>query len=133
MNALQKPLEKPQTRRRRSLPRHRKKLKPRNYSNGAVAMELTAKIIVNSLLSAAAIVTLVKLVPYQLSQQTKLNEVNIEVEEAQKRVNELRDSFRRNFDPQQSRKIMQEQSPMVDPQQRRIIFIEPSPTKTAEN
>ena len=132
MNALQEPLEKPKARRRR-LSRRRKKLKTHNYSNGAVAMELTAKIVVNSLLSAAAIVTLIKLLPYQLSQQTKLNEVNIEVKEAEERVNELRDSFRRNFDPQQSRKIMQEQSPMVDPQQRRIIFIEPSPTKTAEN
>jgi hypothetical protein len=128
MNALPQPLEPPNPVRQK--PMSRRRLRPKSksyrYSNGAVAMELTAKIVVNTLLSAAALVTLVKLLPYQFSQQTKLHEVNMEVEEAQQRVNQLKENFRRNFDPQQSRKIMQEQSPKVDPQQRRIIFLEPS-------
>lgn len=132
MNALQQPLETPSMG-RKPLRRRRRQPQPHRYSNGAVAMELTAKIIVNSLLSAAAIVTLVKLLPYQFSQQTKLKEVNIEVEEAEKRVNQLRENFRRNFDPQQSKKVMQEQSTRVDPQQRRIIFVDPPAPKTTEN
>jgi HAMP domain-containing protein len=125
MNALQQTLEPPNIRRK---PMRRRLTQPKShrYSNKAVALELTAKIIVNSLLSAAAVVTLIKLIPYQYSQQIKLNEVNTEVEEAEKRVERLRENFRRSFDPQQSKKVMQEQSPRVDPQQRRIIFLEPS-------
>jgi HAMP domain-containing protein len=125
MNALQQTLEPPNIRRK---PMRRRLAQPKShrYSNKAVALELTAKIIVNSLLSAAAVVTLIKLLPYQFSQQMKLNEVNTEVEEAERRVERLRENFRRSFDPQQSKKVMQEQSSRVDPQQRRIIFIEPS-------
>ncbi|HEY9706555.1 MAG TPA: hypothetical protein V6C58_29245 [Allocoleopsis sp.] len=126
MNALPQPLEPSHPVRRKPTKGRRVRPKSYRYSNGALAMELTAKIVVNTLLSAAALVTLIKLLPYQFSQQTKLHEVNMEVEEAQQRVNQLKENFRRNFDPQQSRKIMQEQSPRVDPQQRRIIFLEQS-------
>jgi hypothetical protein len=127
MNALQKSLETPTDQRK---PKRRKRTQPRpqRYSNGVVAIELTIKIVVNILLSASALITLVKLLPYQFSQQTKLKEINIEVEETEQRVNQLRENFRRNFDPRQSKKVMQEQNPRVDPQQRRIIFLE-SPTQ----
>lgn len=132
MNALPTTVE-PPNQKRKPLRRRRNQPRPHRYSNGAVAMELTVKIVVNMLLSVAALVTLVKLLPYQFSQQTKLKEINIEVQETEQRVNQLRKNFRRNFDPQQSKKVMQEQNPRVDPLQRRIIFLEPTTPKTTTN
>jgi uncharacterized membrane protein (DUF106 family) len=79
--------------------------------------------VANTILSMAAIAALVKLLPYQLTQQEKLREVRMEVQSTQERVNELRNNFSRNFDPNQTRKVMQEQSPRVDPNQRRIFWV----------
>nr|WP_323302361.1 hypothetical protein [Crocosphaera sp. UHCC 0190] len=87
-----------------------------------VATEITVKLAVNGILSAIAVVTLFKLIPYQWSQQAKLKEVEVEVQETERRVSELRQDFRHNFDPYQIKKVMQEQSPRLQPTQRRIFW-----------
>ncbi|MGK7944598.1 MAG: hypothetical protein AB4058_09020 [Microcystaceae cyanobacterium] len=89
-----------------------------------MAAEIILKFAFNGILSLAAIAALTKLLPYQFNQQAKLREVRVEVQDTEHRVNELRDNLNRNFDPLQSRKIMQEQSQMIDPSQRRIILVE---------
>ncbi len=91
-----------------------------------MAREITLKILANSILSVVAIVALVRLIPYQLKQQAKIQEVKQETQETQSRVSQLRQNFSRNFDPAQSRKIMQELTPKVDPNQRRIFFVNPA-------
>ncbi|MGK7874958.1 MAG: hypothetical protein AB4426_17155 [Xenococcaceae cyanobacterium] len=120
MNALQplEPLKSPRVTPRRH--RHR-----RHYSHMAVAAEITVKLLVNGVLSAAAIIALAKLLPYHLSQQAKLREVRIEVKDTETRVNQLRENFNRNFDPSQTKIVMQEQSPWVDPNQRRVVLLDP--------
>ncbi|MBZ8180055.1 MAG: hypothetical protein SAL07_03440 [Oscillatoria sp. PMC 1051.18] len=120
MNALQttRPLEEPRRRTTRR-PRHR-----RRYSQGAVVAEITVKILVNGVLSAAAIAALLKLLPYHLSQQAKLREVRTEVKRTEQRVNELRDRFSYSFDPHQTQNIMQEQTGRVQPNQLRVVWLE---------
>ncbi|MEC4984942.1 MAG: hypothetical protein SAJ37_18810 [Oscillatoria sp. PMC 1068.18] len=121
MNALQttRPLEEPRRRATRRRPRHR-----RRYSQGAVVAEITVKIMVNGVLSAAAIAALLKLVPYNLSQQAKLREVSTEVKRTEERVNDLRARFSYSFDPHQTKNIMQEETGRVQPNQLRVVWLE---------
>ncbi len=123
MNAIQpsrNPLPPERTRRRvaRSSRHHRR------YAYQAIVAETTAKLVVNIVLSTAALAALVQLLPYQLSQQPKLQEIRAEVEQTEKRVNRLSSDFSRGFDPQQAQSVMQEQSQRVDPSQRQIVWLD---------
>ena len=123
MNAIQpstptrQPLEP-----RRMAPRTQRRQQRRSYR--AVASETTVKLIVNLVLSAAAIAGLVQLLPYHLSQQAKLREVRAEVKRTEARVNSLRSDFSRSFDSGQAKSVMQEQSYRVDPNQRQVVWQE---------
>ena len=114
---------------KRSMPKltpiqsRRRQQQPDSYRT--VAVESTVKLLINGVLSAAAIAALLKLLPYHQSQQTELQEIRAEVKRTQVRVGLLRDDFSRNFDPQQTRTAMKEYSPRVDPKQRRVILLEP--------
>ena len=88
-----------------------------------IATEITIKLAVNGVLSVVALFTLFKLIPYQWSQQAQLKEIQVEVEETEKRVSQLRDDFRHNFDPHKIDRVMQEQSPRLHPTQRRIFWL----------
>ncbi|HEY9711412.1 MAG TPA: hypothetical protein V6D48_24610 [Oculatellaceae cyanobacterium] len=81
--------------------------------------------VVNVVISAAAIAGLVQLLPYHLSQQSKLGEVRAEVKRTEKRVNDLRTEFGRSFDAGQAKSVMQEQSYRIDPNQRQVVLQEP--------
>jgi cell division protein FtsL len=94
----------------------------------ATAIEVSVRLGVNVLLGIIAVSTLIKLVPYNLSQQQRLGEVRSEVAKLDQRVDELRAEFDRHFDPQQSMHVMQEQSARVNPNQRQIIWVTPSTT-----
>ncbi len=124
MNAIQssrptlQPLET-----RRMVPRTQRR--QRRHSYRAVAGETTVKLVVNMVLSAAALAALVQLLPYHLSQQAKLREVRAEVKRTETRVNNLRTDFSRSFDSGQAKSVMQEQSHRVDPNQRQVVLQEP--------
>lgn len=98
----------------------------RRHSFRAVAGETTAKLVVNAVLSSAAIAGLVQLLPYHLSQQSKLGEVRTEVKRSEERVKNLHADFSRANDPGQMKSVMQEQSSWVDPNQLQINWQEPS-------
>ncbi|MBD2123217.1 hypothetical protein [Trichocoleus sp. FACHB-262] len=87
-----------------------------------LVMETTLKLAVNVTLSVAAVSTLMRILPYQLSQQEKLQEIRAEVNVTEGRVNRLRDDFSRHFDPQQTKALMQEQSNRVDPKQLQVVW-----------
>jgi len=128
MNAIQpsRPPLQPVEPRRVAPPRR----KSRNRrSSRLVALQATAKLTVNVLISAAAVSALVKLLPYHWSQQEKLQEISSEVNLTEGRVNQLRTDFNRYFDPQQTKTIMQEQSNRVDPGQRPVILVDKAVTK----
>ena len=105
----------------------RRQRQPDSYRT--VAVESAVKLLINGVLSAAAIAALLKLIPYIQSQQSELQEIQAEVERTRVRVGLLRDNFNRNFDPLQTRTAMKEYSPRVDPKQRRVILLEPDPQK----
>ncbi len=88
-----------------------------------VATEITLKLAINGIFSTVAVVSLLNLIPYQWSQQAQLKELQVEVQETQKRVSQLRGDFRHNFDPHKINKVMQEQSPRLQPTQRRIFWL----------
>lgn len=92
----------------------------------ALVTEASVRLGANVLLGLVAISALVKLIPYTLDQQTKLQDLHIEVKTVEKRVDQLRAEFDRHFDPQQAVSVMQEQSVRVDPNQRQIIWVNPS-------
>ena len=124
MNAIQPsyhPLQQPTVARRRvrrtSPTAHRQPYR-------AVSGETTAKLFANIVISSAAIFGIVQLLPYQLSQQAKLQDITKEVQRSEKRVTRLSSAFNRHFDPEQSQGVMQEQSNRVAPNQRRIILLD---------
>lgn len=116
MNAIQplRPLQPVKPRRH-----HRRCRRPYRF----MALQTTAKLTVNVLLSAAAVSALVKLLPYYQSQQQKLQEIQTEVNMTEGRVDSLRTAFSRYFDPQQAKSIMQDQSNRVDPGQRSVFLV----------
>ena len=96
----------------------------RNYFNRLLATEITVKLLVNGTLLTVAISTLTNLLPYYFSQQAKLKEIRQEVTQTERRVYRLRSSFYRNFDPKQTKTVMQEQAPKVEPHQLRVFWLE---------
>jgi hypothetical protein len=113
----------PRVRTRQQAQQHRKK-----HTYQAIALELSTKLVVNVLLTVAAAATLFKLVPYHLVQQKKLQSIQAEVANVEGRVAQLRVDFGRQFDPQQTMSVMQEQSNRVSPTQRRIVWSSPRET-----
>lgn len=83
---------------------------------------MVLKLVANGVISAAAIAALAQLLPYHLSQQSKLREVRAEAKQTEKRVTDLRTNFSRYFDPQQAKSVMQEQSYRRDPTQRQVVW-----------
>jgi hypothetical protein len=88
-----------------------------------MGLETTAKIAVNLLISTAAVSALVQLLPYHWLQQEKLREIRTEVKVMEGRVNTLQAEFSRNFDPRQSKSIMQQKAYRFDPSQRQIVLM----------
>ncbi|MFB8792221.1 MAG: hypothetical protein U7123_26080 [Potamolinea sp.] len=97
----------------------------RRHSFRSVAGETTAKLVVNVVLSTAALAGLIQLLPYHHTQQTKLREVRDEVQRTEARVNNLRTDFSRSFAPGEARRIMHDQSYRVDPNQRQVVWQDP--------
>lgn len=109
---------------RRALVRVRRRQRRNPYRT--LAAEATVKLAVNFLLGTIAVAALVKLLPHNLSQQTKLKELNAEVAEVEARVGQLQADFDRHFDPQQAMSVMQEESVRVDPMQRQVVWTHPT-------
>jgi hypothetical protein len=93
-----------------------------------MALENTAKICVNLVIITASISALAHLLPVHWVQQDKLREVNNEVRLMEGRVGTLQTEFSRNFDPQQAKSVMQQQSYRFSSKQRRIVLINPDRT-----
>ena len=124
MNAIQPsrpPLQPIKT--RRVTPRPKRHLRQRSYQ--VMALESTAKIAVNVVITAVAASALSQLLPYHWSQQEKLREISTEVKLMEGHVDGLQVQFSRNFDPQQTKSIMQEQGYRFDPSQRRVVLMNP--------
>lgn len=132
MNATQPsrpPLQPVEVRRRASQKKsHHRRPRPHR----TIALEATAKLVVNVLLSAVAVSGIVQLLHYQQFQQERLREMQKEVNSTQERVTRLQVDFSRYFDPQQAKNIMQEQSNRVAVNQRQIILLDKTYTDASK-
>ncbi len=88
-----------------------------------VTTEISLKLILSWAIAIAAIVSLFRLLPYHLSQQAKLKELRIQVQETDARVAKLRDQLNRNFDPQRTQSLMEQYSSLTAPNQSRIYWL----------
>jgi hypothetical protein len=122
MNAIQpsrpplQPIQK-----RRVIPRPKRHLRERSYQ--VMALESTAKIVVNLVVTAIAASALAQLLPHHWLQQEKLREINTEVKLMEVHVDGLQVEFSRNFDPQQAKSIRQQQGFRFAPNQRRVVLM----------
>ena len=110
-------------------PQRKSRQKRRARPHQVMALETTAKLAVNFVLSVAAVSSGVQLLHYQWSQQPKLQEIQTEVKVTEKRVERLQKDFSRNFDPQQEKNIMQEQTNRAETRQRQIVWLDKADTE----
>ncbi|MEH1812733.1 MAG: hypothetical protein V7K26_29740 [Nostoc sp.] len=122
MNAIQpsRPPSQP-IQKRRVISRPKRHLRQRSYQ--VMALESTAKIAVNLVITAVAASALTQLLPYHWLQQEKLREMSTEVKLMEGHVNGLQAEFSRNFDPQEAKIIRQRQGYRFDPSQRQIVLM----------
>ena len=135
MNALQ-PLEPLETQRyssrplrgakqtRRVVRRSRPARSRRNAPDRGLMTETGVKLLVHGVLSVATIATLLKLLPYSLTQRGKLEATRQEVKEAEKRVNPLRKELNGIFSSNDPIRTMEQQSPLADPNRLQVVFQE---------
>jgi hypothetical protein len=85
----------------------------------------TTKLVVFSLLSILGVTSLVNLVMYSSTQQSKLHQLKNEVKDAKQRVAAKNAEFQSSFDPRTIKTLMQENSYRVAANQRPIITYNP--------
>ena len=111
----------------------RKKRSSQNLSNyKGITTEITLKLILSWAIAIASLVSAIKLLPYHLSQQAKLQELRIQVQETEARVVKLRDQLNKNFDPQQTKNLMEQYSSLLSPNQSRIYWLPEDTSKAGE-
>lgn len=103
---------------------HHRNRRPRHQQTGAIALETTVKLAINVALSGVAVVSLLQLLPYHKSIQSKLQAIRTEVKETEQRVNRLQTDYKRASNPQEAKNIMREQTHMVDPTRREVVLLE---------
>ncbi|UBF28607.1 hypothetical protein K9N68_12430 [Kovacikia minuta CCNUW1] len=87
-----------------------------------IAIETSIKLTVNLLLSVVAVIALTKLLSYKVTQEAKLQELNVAVKTTEGRVQVVRSNFKQYFDSNQASTLMQQQTNRIDPSQRQIIW-----------
>lgn len=98
----------------------------RQHSPMGEVIEATTKLGVNVLLAAIAVSALSQLLPYQLAQHAKLREIEAEVNTTSQRVNQLQAEYKRSSQPQEVKRIVQEQTNLIDAQKQKVIWVQPS-------
>lgn len=101
-------------------PRPKRHLRKRSHQ--IMAVETTVKIGVNVAICAAAVSALTHMLPYNWSQQEKLRALLTQIELVKARVNNIETDFQRNFDPRQTREVMQKHGYRFDPSQRPVFI-----------
>ncbi|MEN9565582.1 MAG: hypothetical protein RLZZ69_778 [Cyanobacteriota bacterium] len=94
----------------------------RNLYRGVTA-EISLKLILSWAIAIGAIASFFRLLPYHLTQQAKLKELRIQVQETDARVTKLKEQLNHNFDPQQTQSLMEQYSTLTTPKQSRIYWL----------
>ena len=88
-----------------------------------ITAEISLKLILSWAIALGAIASLFRLLPYHLTQQAKLKELRIQVQETDVRVNKLREQLNHNFDPHRTKSLMEQYSTLTSPNQSRIYWL----------
>jgi hypothetical protein len=104
-----------------------KTTKRRHTSHREEVVELTVKLFSSLVLCLGGAYASISLFPYHLTQQARLAEVSTEVKETQQRVDRLYQDFNNNFDPQQTKTLMQRYSQKIAQDRRPIMWLESKP------
>ena len=92
-----------------------------------MAIENSAKLIANIVISAVALYGLSRLLPNFWTGEQKLQEISTEVKQTEGRVNDLRQDFDLYFDSRQANTLMQEQSTLFEPGTKQVFWQKKSP------
>lgn len=95
--------------------------------------EIILKLIFSWAIALASVASVIKLLPYHLSQQAKLKELRIQVEETEARVSKLREQLNYNFDPHKTKNLMEQYSSLLAPNQSRIYWLPKKQPKSKES
>jgi len=111
-----------------------RKVKARKQSDPhrTIAYEVSAKLVVNVVLSMAAVTALVQLLPYRAAQVGKIQELDAALQSTDNRVEGVQARFQNFFDPYQARQNMQDLTDRIDPLQRRVIWKAPAPATSPQ-
>ncbi len=110
----------------------RRFLQRRDRCHRSRAYEAIAAIAINVLLSGVALVTLVKLLPYQTSQQEKLNEISTELQYMTQRVETLQAALLKTFDSGRSQELRLREQGWFKRNQYSVILVEPNARSESE-
>ncbi|MEL6786421.1 MAG: hypothetical protein AAFO76_03210 [Cyanobacteria bacterium J06607_15] len=102
----------------------RRSSRKRHNPYRGVTAEISLKLILSWAIAIGAIASFFRLLPYHLTQQAKLKELRIQVQETDARVTKLREQLNHNFDPQQTQSLMEQYSTLTTPNQSRIYWLE---------
>ena len=108
----------------RKAQKNRSKSRPRPNPYRGVRAEIGLKLILSWTIAIASIASVSRLLPYHLSQQAKLKELRIQVQETDARVAKLREQLNHNFDPQRTQSLMEQYSSLTSPNQSRIYWLQ---------
>ncbi len=111
--------------------RLRHRLRQRRNPHQSVAVEASLRLAVNVVVSMVAIASIVRLLPQNISQQHKLNQLQLDVTTLEQRVDRLQETFARQFDAGQARSVMQEETGRIGIGQRPVIWVKPAPDEAS--
>ena len=107
----------------------RRRAQNRTKASKDMAIEVSSMMGVNIFIAAIAIVTIIKLIPHNATQQEQLQSLEAEVTALDNRVEDLRKEFTQYFDPQQAQINKRQLSDRLNAGQRKIIL---TPSSTYE-
>lgn len=115
----------------RSTPRRSSRAnRHRIFAQRRQGVEVSIKLVTYSLLSLAGVVTLVNILSYNWTQQSKLQDLNIAVQDARIRTAKVNSEFNRSFDPALEKSVMEENSYKVAADRIDIVIAKPAPAKS---
>jgi hypothetical protein len=125
MSALPSPVQTKLSKQRRPVANFRPHPQSRRKSNIVQQQKLLSvvgKIVIYSAFSILGVVSLVTLTKYNFEHQSKLNQLQSVIKEAEQRTQLSNENFQRSFGTHRSQELMQENSYKIGPGQQPIII-----------
>jgi|GEM_PF-3359454 len=126
MSALSQPKSAPRHLRstaQRAARKHRPRKNPKFFAR---TTETATVLGVNVILIGTCLYTLSHMLPHQLTQQAKLQEIKGEVSRTTEQIEQLKRAHERSLTPEVSRRISEEQGHLIRKNKRNLVWIKPT-------